>query len=857
MLTLPARAAAHAAVLALSCALALCVVAPRVACAQGTSGAIPDPMSVGELKLLLEQRADLPPGVWPQIQAAHDAYARRAEEFRDGDVERFQKRFRSMATAEDLQAQLAQWQATMREYSELARKLDTIDEGLFADVAKVLAASPDAVAAVESAKLARRRQALRMGMGRATMSPSTSADVEQVAFDVGIPDAARAGVRQALAGYGAKQSPALRDFGDRMQQVYIEFVKVQMAALQVPAGDGEGARSGGMAADEAATEAVWARLGPEVTRQRKQLLANNRAAARAVIEALEQYPDAQQRFMDRWIVESYPAIPDSESTGVPQAGRRALRLKSIDDAARESLRLAIAEWRAADGAIVEEWSTATDDFDSAQIPLSFGQEAFGAFNELVVELQRRRTERAAQALKAIEAVVGSEASAIVRGTDFSRDDELLAPEQADPEAAAQGAAQTGDRLELAREHFLREHGQRLASWSRPLGPEDVARVAAALAADAGQRSVIETLAADHASGWVSRIDPIFAESRTRIERSLVDDGDGISAVEEWPKSVEAAGGIRDALDAEFFDGLAAVTAGTGGERVVGALRQLRTIDGAVRDDAALVSRQMGARPSGWRIDPLEGVWQSVAPERREDLVAMLVAALPAMLQSADAARVAARGVSEVEQQVQRLGAESPEAERMAAFQRMTDIWSQRTKASEALRAAEDALAQGALALLAEDARARVRLERTRRQNPQYFRDDPVKRAYDRALALDGLDDAVRTAITAALTEYLSARDASEGTLVEAVGVRPEYPVFDPESPESEARFAKQYEAWMLANEKVERMLYIRRSGRERALLALSSILGPDRMRAAQVPDAAALAREEARRNAGEDVDSGE
>jgi hypothetical protein len=856
MLTLPARTAARAAVLVFLCAFALLLLAPRIACAQGTSGTFADPMSVGELKLLLEQRMDLPHGVWPQIQAAHDAYARRAEEFRDGDVERFQKKFRSMATAEDLQAQLAQWQATMREYSELARKLDAIDDALFADVAKVLAASPDAAAAVESAKLARRRQALRMGMGRAMMTSSTAADVEHVAFDVQMPDAARAAVRQALAGYGAKQSPALRDYGDRMQQVYIEFVKVQMAAPQVPEGDGEGARSGGMAADEAATEAVWARLGPEVTRQRKQLLANNRAAVRAVTDALAAHPDAQQRFADRWIVESYPGILDSESTGVPQAGRRALRLKSIDDASRASVRQALADWRAADGAIVAEWSTATDEFESTQMPLSFDQEGYRAFNERVADFQRRRTERSMQAIKAIEAVVGSEMSAIVRGTDFSRDDELLAPEQAASETAAPAAAQSRDPVDAAREYFLRELDQQLAYWSQPIGPNDVARIAAALAADAGQRAVIETLAADHSSDWSARIDPVFAESRMRIQQHIMTGDSGVLAIAEWPKSVEAARGIREAIDAEFFDGLTAVTSGDGGERIVGALRQLRVIDGVTRDDAALVARAMGRPPSVQCIDPLEGVWQSVAPERREELVAMLMAALPAMMQSADSARVAARAISDLEQKMQRLGPESPEAERVAVYQGVTDLFQQRTKASEALRAAEDALAQGALALLAEDARARVRLDRTRIRNPQYFRDDPVRRAYDRALALDGLDDAVRTAVTAALTEYLASRDASEGALIDAVGSRSEYPMFDAQSPEAEAKFAKQYEAWMLANEKVERLLYARRGSRERALLALSSILGADRTKAARVPDAAGLAREEARLKDG-DAGSGE
>jgi hypothetical protein len=96
--------------------------------------------------------------------------------------------------------------------------------------------------------------------------------------------------------------------------------------------------------------------------------------------------------------------------------------------------------------------------------------------------------------------------------------------------------------------------------------------------------------------------------------------------------------------------------------------------------------------------------------------------------------------------------------------------------------------------------------------------------------------------------------------VAAVADQVDYPVYGEDladSAEAQQKFAKQYEAWMLGNEKVERALYVRRGGRERALVALSGILGPERTKAARVPDAASLAREEARRREGADAEDDE
>jgi hypothetical protein len=865
MLTLPVRVAARAAVLAFACALALAAAGPRVALAQGTSGAFVDPLSIGELKQLIEQRADVPADAWPRIQSAHDAYARRAAEFRNGDIERFQVKWRAtMNMSVDPESQLAHWQSTMREFADLARRLDAIDDALFDDVATALESVPDAAAAVESAKFARRRQAMRSGFGRAMMSPSTSADLEQVAFDVPVPDAARAAVRQALSGYGRKQTPALREYCDRMQQMYQEVMKAQIAAQRSaaasPPAEGD-AESQAMEAGEAAQQEIWARMGPEISRQRKQLLANNRATSRAVHDALAAHPEWQQRFADRWIVESYPGIPDSESTGVPQAGRRALRLKALDDAARATVSQAVADWRKADNALVAEWSVATDDFEGATSPFGFDENGFRAFNERVGDFQRRRTERSTQALKAIEAVSGAEMASIVRGEDLSRDDELLAPERAEAgggDAPPTAATAADEKVNVATE-LLRMQRRAVAKWSAALGPDDVARVAAALGVDAGQRSVIESLASDHSDGWTERINPIFAESAARLTQGAAS-GDATPLLQGIRTSIEAARTHRDALDAAFFDGLGAVAAGADAARVVAALRQLRQLDSGIRDDLALMFMMDGGAPTRARVDPLEGVWQAIAADRRAELLALLEANLAASQPLLEALRAAGREIPAAEAKMQQMTPDTPEAEREAFYRDSSLLLAGHAKSRAALRAADEALAAAALALLTDDARARVRLVRVRAQHPHHFRDDPVKGAFDRALALEGVDEATRTAITGALTEYLTSRDASDGALVAAVADQVDYPVYGEDladSAEAQQKFAKQYEAWMLGNEKVERALYVRRGGRERALVALSGILGPERTKAARVPDAASLAREEARRREGADAEDDE
>ena len=266
--------------------------------------------------------------------------------------------------------------------------------------------------------------------------------------------------------------------------------------------------------------------------------------------------------------------------------------------------------------------------------------------------------------------------------------------------------------------------------------------------------------------------------------------------------------------------------------------------------------QMG-EPASVRVDPLVGVWPLIAAERRAELLALLEARIPAAKQASIGLAEASQAVKATDSRMRAMTDEMPEAERAAIFGQSTRVYAQVAKARDALRAADEAIAEGALALLADDARARVRLQRIRAQHPEYFRDDPVQRAFDRALALEGIDDALRNSVTAALTEYLAARDASESALVQAVGARVDYPNYGPESPEAQEKFSKQYEAWMLGNEKVERALFVRRGARERALVALSGILGPERTKVVRVPDAAELAREEVRLRDGSAPDSEE
>jgi hypothetical protein len=328
--------------------------------------------------------------------------------------------------------------------------------------------------------------------------------------------------------------------------------------------------------------------------------------------------------------------------------------------------------------------------------------------------------------------------------------------------------------------------------------------------------------------------------------------------DEVPSSIDAARIHRDALDAEFFDAVAAAVAlGPDAARAVASLRQLREIDGAARDEAARVLLMQMGEPVSVRIDPLVGVWPLIAAERRAELLALLEARVPAARQAAAGLAEASRALKETDSRMHAMTADMPEAEQQAIYSESARVYGQVAKARDALRAADEAIAEGALALLADDVRARVRLQRIRAQHPEYFRDDPVQRAFDRALALEGIDDALRNSITAALTEYLAARDASEVALVQVVGARVEYPNYDPESPEAQERFSKQYEAWMLGNEKVERAQFVRRGGRERALVALSGILGPERAKAVRVPDAAELVREEARLRDGSSADSDE
>lgn len=847
------------------------------ALAQGTSGTFADPLSVGELKALIERRGPVPQGAWPSLQSAHERYVAQCAELREGDIERFQKSTRAREAAGRVPSP-SEMQSFLKDHAALARRLEALDQELFAAVAQAL---PDAAVTVEAARLQRQRDAMREGFGRMLQAGSSMADVERVAFDLELGDAMRERVGKALEGYGARQVAAMREMGERQQQLWVEAMKdiaesMKAAEAAAAAEPGQGGDvvpatpttpaivEGGAAEVPAAGDAqpapdpmaergkaTWTRLGPPIIRQRKALIESNRTAAKAVREALAAEPALERRFWNAWRAAAHPGVRGGEDVTVPALARRALRIKGLDDAARDAIRQALAEWWAADDAIAAEWGAAIDEFECTQGPFSFDAAGFQEFSGRLQQFAQRQEERGALALATISVVIGEDRIPLMKGSDRSRDDELLEPEIPDAELAGMRGS-GGERQPEPHVYVARLQDRMRRAWSQPMGPEDVARIAAALRADDASRAVIESLAADHAADWRERIDPLFLAARPDSPADLQDPA---KSLERWPGVIASAAAVRDEIDGKFFADLESLTSEPAHARGLAMMRTLRAADSAACDSMASMGASLGHTVEPVRVDPLRGAVAHGLPA--QEIEAALAAAeplLPRLKEETDQLQAAVRRAAEIQRQMAAAGPiDTPERQAVVEQLGQESVRSYQAQAlaRAALGKAEDAMAGAVLAAIPESRRAAVRTERLRARHPAYFSVDPVQSAFDRAAALPGLDAAMRDSIAAAAAAYAKGRETADAGLLAALTARPMHPTFgDAEAPGAMERWQKEYAAWMLAEEKVAKAAFARRGVREQALVGLSAILGKDRAAAARLPDAARLARDEERRKSG-------
>lgn len=797
--SLLARLATLAHVVGRIAALLTVAFAIRGASAQGTGGAFPDPISVGELNRYAE-RIGLDAAQRIELDAMHEAYRDALRELRDGPIEEYLKAQPSTgflgqrATRDEIEA-------SIRERRRLLSRIERIESEFFDRVAGIL--RPEQMPTLEAV-----RDAARRDRSRGTLGPfvgkSVGFELATAVAELELPEDRRAALTSRVVDHERRVTKLLAELSELSIRQSLDVADALAAlgasGLRPPPRDG--------ATDEAAIEArrvameayvretMQARRDATAPQREKrwEIARLNRAAVSAIVAELPE--EAGWRLHDRFVSQAYPEIGGDRR--IDELFDAAVRLAEEEKAPPETiegLRAAHRATRAELRRLVDEAMNQADAAgdEGGVVVLLNETDAFERREARLEELREKREDAMQRARAQLDSTLGPEraerlASRQAKAPEVSErrvvsfvavaeagdggDDVLVGGGEPivfeatefmpmDGPEGIRGMASVGPLPQSIDVHGLRELGERL-------GLED------------SESSIIEVLHRDYVETYGLARDEERAQLRelgvgTASELGIGQGGAPIPSATQVERGPAVMRGARERLgqiDTTFFDEIDVVVGSPEREPILRAARAMREralLRAEANAPGALVPTFSFEASREADVDVASVVESMKLDAEARALIADLLRgyddqALGALRRRADVKLEAQREIDrfhadaisfDAEGRVQMsVDSAAPGFEAMDKAQQR--IAAAKRDAAEVNRSVADAIA----AALPEEARERFRRAYNRAAWPRIFADPhDGSRKLEAALALEELEPALRTEITTLMTEHVAAYEA--------------------------------------------------------------------------------------------------
>ena len=481
-------------------ATALCFAAP--ARAQGTSGQVPDPMSAAELSQLMNLYVHPTKEQGVAIEGLHDGYRERFRLLRENEIEQFLTKTKAMQGGMPKKEQVEEF---TKSYERVNKQIAQVDDSFFDGVVTLM--GEERRISVQRARDARSRTRSNGGMLRGLMSQYPSVDLSAIALEMGLTPEELATIDPMLAIYEQNLTASIKDLGVAsmrlIRDVYAELEK---------AGVGEHSQEDMMKDPEKmkqmmeTMQSAMAKASERVTAKSRKLSEFNNKTCQALVGQLT--GDSKRKLRTLYLAKAYPEL-SSDPSGANVLFKRALRLKKLDDAAREQIRAAYLQWQAADDAFVEQSIKEIDESRANHKIMDFTGSGDNA--KKMDERTKARTEMGSQALKSVSSQLNNpELQKLFEHTNsMGVTEEDVANIESDSDDSATGinarAADAEDPLS-EQETVITNRG--------PMGESAIALIATQLALDDSGKALLKTMHQDYMKKWDEEI---------RTEQSRVDD----------------------------------------------------------------------------------------------------------------------------------------------------------------------------------------------------------------------------------------------------------------------------------------------------------------------------------------------
>ena len=486
-------------------ATALCFAAP--ARAQGTSGQVPDPMSAAELSQFMNLYVHPTKEQGVAIEGLHDGYRERFRLLRENEIEQFLTKTKAMQGGMPKKEQIEEF---TKSYERVNKQIAQVDDSFFDGVVTLM--GEERRISVQRARDARSRTRSNGGMLRGLMSQYPSVDLSAIALEMGLTPEELATIDPMLAIYEQNLTASIKDLGvastRMMRDMFDELEK---------AGVGEVSQEDMMKDPEKmkqrmeTMQSAVAKASERVTAKIRKLSEFNNKTCQALAGQLT--GDSKRKLRALYLAKAYPEL-SSDTLGANVLFKRALRLKKLDDAAREQIRAAYLQWQVADDAFVEQSIKEIDESRANHKIMDFT--GSGDKAKKIGERMKQRKEIAAKALKSVSPLVGNPQLQVYfefadSGAEFTDETEEAI---ADGDDASTGEESSGINARAADAEDPSFEQETVITNRGPMGESAIALIATQLALDDSGKALLKTMHQDYMKKWDEEI---------RTEQSRVDD----------------------------------------------------------------------------------------------------------------------------------------------------------------------------------------------------------------------------------------------------------------------------------------------------------------------------------------------
>jgi hypothetical protein len=490
-------------------ATALCFAAP--ARAQGTSGQVPDPMSAVELSQLMNLYVHPTKEQGVAIEGLHDGYRERFRLLRENEIEHFLTKTKAMQGGMPKKEQIEEF---TKSYDRVNKQIAEVDDSFFDGVVTLM--GEERRISVQRARDTRSRTRSNGGMLRGLMSQYPSVDLSAIALEMGLTPEELATIDPMLAIYEQNLTASIKDLGvastRMMRDMFDELEK---------AGFGEVSQEDMMKDPEKmkqmmeTTQSAMAKAGERMKAKSRKLSEFNNKTCQALAGQLT--GDSKRKLRALYLAKAYPEL-SSDPSGANVLFKRALRLKKLDDAAREQIRAAYLQWQAADDAFVEQSIKEIDESRANHKIMDFTASELFDNAKKIGERMKQRKEIATSALKSVSPLVGNphlqfmfENSNEIGGQEIT-DESLDIIEDGDDASTGEESSGINARAADAEDPSFEQ--ETVITNRGPMGESAIALIATQLALDDSGKALLKTMHQDYMKKWDEEI---------RTEQSRVDD----------------------------------------------------------------------------------------------------------------------------------------------------------------------------------------------------------------------------------------------------------------------------------------------------------------------------------------------